>query len=104
MLFINYALIFMIVISAVAYFYFKTKQFRSELPIRKKWYKAKAGVALSIFIIVFGLNIFVIYSDAVGFVIAIAFVALGLWMATNQYKRVRHEGKFVVEEYELNKI
>ena len=46
---LNYLFVAGIILSFVAYFYYKTKQFRSTLPIRKKWYTAKAGVALAYF-------------------------------------------------------
>ncbi|MBD8026235.1 YtpI family protein [Ureibacillus sp. Re31] len=100
---LNYIFVFFIVVSFVAYFYYKTRQFRSTLPIRKKWYKAKAGVALGIFIMVFGLNTCIIYPTLVGFIIAAVFILVGFMEAFSSYKRVRHEGQFVEEEYELNK-
>lgn len=99
----NIIFVFFIVISFVAYFYYKTKEFRSTLPIRKKWYKAKAGLALGIFVIIFGLNTCVVYPTLVGFLIAAVFILIGAVKAYSSYKRVRHEGKFVKEEYELNK-
>jgi amino acid transporter len=102
MLFINIALIFCIVISAVAYLFFKTKQFRTDLPIRKKWYKAKAGIALGSFLLVFGLNAGIRFQDAVGAIVAIAFFVIGSIVISGQLKRAKHEGKFVMEEYELN--
>ena len=103
MQFINYALFVVIIISAVAYFYNKTKQFRSKLPIRAKWYKAKAGVTLGIFITAFGLNTPIISPDVVGFIIGGIFLIIGISLIFNQSKRANHEGKFVVEEYDLNK-
>lgn len=103
MLFLNYALIFVIIVTAVAYFFFKTKQFRTTLPIRKKWYKAKAGVALGCFILAFGLNTCVLYPDAVGLIVGALFIFLGFLLVSGQLKRVRHEGKYILEEYELNK-
>lgn len=100
---LNYIFVFFIVVSFVAYFYYKTRQFRSTLSIRKKWYKAKAGVALGLFIMVFGLNTCIIYPTLVGFMIAAVFILVGFMEAFASYKRVRHEGQFVKEEYELNK-
>lgn len=100
---LNLVFVFFIVVSIVFYFYYKTKQFRSTLPIRKKWYTAKAGVALGIFIIAFGLNATIIYPTSVGYAVAAVFVIVGAALAYNNYKRVRHEGQYVHEEYELNK-
>lgn len=103
MVFLNFFLVACIVISIVFYFYFKTKQFRSTLPIRKKWYTAKAGVALSIFLALFGINATIIYPDWLGILVAIVFVIVGAGLGFNSFKRMQHEGKFVQQEYELNK-
>ena len=99
----NLIFVFFIVVSFVAYFYYKTKEFRSTLPIRKKWYNAKAGLALGIFVIVFGINTCIVYPSLVGFLIAAVFILIGAVKAFSSYKRVRHEGQYVKEEYELNK-
>lgn len=100
---LNLILVCLIVITFVFYFYYKTKQFRSTLPIRKKWYKAKAGVALGIFLILFALNATVLYPTFVGFGVAAVFFILGMGLAVNEFKRARHEGQYIQEEYELNK-
>lgn len=100
---LNYIFVILIVLSFAAYFYYKTKQFRSTLPIRKKWYKAKAGIALGAFIIAFGLNTCIVYPTLVGFAIAAVFIVVGFMEAYSNFKRARHEGRFVQEEYELNK-
>lgn len=99
----NIFFLFFIIVSFAAYLYNKAKEFRSTLPIQKKWYKAKAGVALGIFVIVFGLNTCVVNPTVVGFLIAAVFILIGGLKAFSSYKRVRHEGQFVKEEYELNK-
>ena len=103
MIVLNFALVACIVFSIVFYFYFKTKQFRSTLPIRRKWYTAKSRVALSAFIIFFGLNAMILYPDLVGYIVAIVFVVIGAGLGVNNYKWMRHEGRFIHEEYELNK-
>ena len=103
MIFLNFFLVACIVISFVFYFYFKTKQFRSTLPIRKKWYTAKASVALGIFLVLFGINATIIYPDWLGIFVAIVFVIIGAGLSFTSFKRMQHEGKFVQQEYELNK-
>lgn len=100
---LNKLLVVLIIVSFIAYFYYKTKQFRTTLPIQKKWYKAKAGVALGLFVIMFGLNTFVIQDSLAGYLVGIVFVIVGFMEAYYSFKRVKHEGKFVQEEYELNK-
>lgn len=100
---LNFILVACIVVSFAVYFYYKTKQFRSTLPIRKKWYKAKSNVALGVFIIMFGLNATIIYPTVIGFTVAAVFFVVGMGLAVNHFKRARHEGKYIHEEYELNK-
>ena len=99
---LNYLFVAGIILSFVAYFYYKTKQFRSTLPIRKKWYTAKAGVAIGIFLIFFGLNATIIYPTIVGYIVAAVFILLGIGQASNHYKRAKKKKKYVQEEYELN--
>ena len=100
---LNYLFVAGIILSFVAYFYYKTKPFRSTLPKKKKWYTAKAGVAIGIFLIFFGLNATIIYPTAVGYIVAAVFILFGVGQSLNHYKRARHEGQYVQEEYELNK-
>lgn len=99
----NLICVALIVLAIVAYLYYKTKQFRSTLPIRRKWYKAKAGVALGLFLIFFGINAIAIHQSLVSIIVAIIFFLVGAFEAYNNFKRAQHEGKFVQEEYELNK-
>jgi len=100
---LNAIFVTLIIASFAAYFYYKTKQFRSTLPIQKKWYKAKAGIALGLFVVFFGLNTFVVQNSTLGYVVGAIFIIVGLMEAYNSYKRAKHEGKFVQQEYELNK-
>lgn len=103
MIYLNLIFVIAIIFSIVSYFYFKTKQFRSTLPIRKKWYAAKAGVALGVFLIFFSCNALILYPDLVGYIVAAVFAIFGIGQGVNNFKRMRHEGKFILEEYELNK-
>lgn len=100
---INLIFVVFIVFSFVAYFYFKTKQFRSALPIAKKWYQSKAGVALGIFISIFGLNQAYLFQTTTTFIIVGIFLLFGIAVTFDNIKKTRHYGKFVQEEYELNK-
>lgn len=99
---LNFLFVAGIIVSFIAYFYYKTKQFRTILPIRKKWNKAKAGVALGIFMTFVGLNITIIYSTTIGFIVAALFIVVGMGYAINNFKRVQHEGRYVAEELSLN--
>lgn len=98
----NSLLVIAIVISIVWYFYFKTRQFRTDLPIRKKWYAAKASSCLGAFVFLFGLNYVFLFPETLTYVIAGIFMALGGYMAVFNYKASKHYGKYVQEEFELN--
>lgn len=99
----NIIFVFFIVLSFVAYFYFKTKQFRSTLPIRKNWYKSKAGIALGAFIAIFGVNQAFLFPSTTTFIIVAIFILLGIAVLIDNTKKMRHYGQFIREEYELNK-
>lgn len=100
---LNALFIVLIICSIMAYFYFKTKQFRSTLPIQTKWYKAKAGVALGLFVVFFGFNTFILFNTLAAYLVGVIFVIVGFMEAFYSFKRAKHEGKFVQQEYELNK-
>lgn len=101
---LNLVLVACIIILFAVFFYYKTKQFRATLPIRKKWYKAKAGVTFGIFIIIFGINAVVRYEGTtVSILVGAIFVLYGALQTMTHFKHMRHEGQYVKEEYELNK-
>ncbi|MBK3493584.1 YtpI family protein [Viridibacillus sp. YIM B01967] len=100
---LNVILAILIAITVVFYFYLKTKQFRSTLPIRKNWYASRSGVALGGLLIFFGINQIIMYHTILTYVISTVLILFGLFTAVNYNKRVRHYGQFVEEEYNLNK-
>ncbi|MEY9975062.1 YtpI family protein [Lysinibacillus sp. RC79] len=99
---INLIFVFAIIISFVFYFYFKTKQFRSLLPIAKNWYKSKANVSLGAFILLFALNQAYLFPGLYTFIIVAILVVLGIFVMIENSKKVRHYGQFVEEEYRIN--
>ncbi|MFF2755186.1 YtpI family protein [Psychrobacillus sp. NPDC058041] len=100
---LNGIFILAIVVSFVWYFYFKTKQFRTTLPIRKKWFSAKASVCLGAFLLFFGLNFLIVFPSSVTYVISALFILLGGYFMYYNYKVFKHYGQFVEEELSLNK-
>ncbi|MGA3601553.1 YtpI family protein [Lysinibacillus agricola] len=99
---LNLIFVFAIIISFVIYFYFKTKQFRSPLPIAKNWYKSKANVSFGVFILVFGVNQAYLFPGIYTFIIVAILVVLGIFVITENIKKTRHYGKFVEEEFRIN--
>ncbi|MFD1927142.1 YtpI family protein [Sporosarcina siberiensis] len=100
----NLIFVFFIIVSAVFYLYFKTRQFRTTymLPIRKKMYAGMAGASLGVLLISFGLNQFTLDVGITRYIIAAVFIPLGLYVSVNNYRRYKHYNRFVVEEAELN--
>ncbi|WP_422122962.1 YtpI family protein [Planococcus sp. X10-3] len=95
--------VLLIILSGVFYFYYKTKQFRATLPIRKKWYASTASVFLGSFIMFFGINQLFRFSGAVTYIIAGIFIVLGIALIVYNYKATKHYHQFVAEETRLNK-
>lgn len=100
---LNIILAFLIIITFVFYLYFKTKQFRTALPIRKKWYANRAGIALGILLILFGINQIILYHTLLTYVVCAIMIIFGLFACFNYNKRVRHYAQYITEEEELNK-
>ena len=68
---INFIIVFLIIASAVLYFYFKTRQFRTRqvFPIRKKMYASMAGAALGGLLLFFGVNQLILFDGITTYVI-----------------------------------
>ncbi|MDM5249747.1 MULTISPECIES: YtpI family protein [unclassified Lysinibacillus] len=100
---LNLIFVFAIIISFAIYFYFKTKQFRSSLPIAKNWYKSKANVCFGLFILLFGLNQAYLFPGLYTFIIVAILVILGIFVIIENIKKARHYGQFVEEEFRINR-
>lgn len=92
----------LIVLSLVAYLYYKTKQFRTALPIRRKWYSSIASLALGSFVLFFGINQIFLFQTMLTYIIAGIFIILGGALIFYNYKAAKHYHSFVEEEAELN--
>lgn len=100
---INALFVVLIVLSFVLYFYFKTKQFRSELPIAKKWYANRALVALGSLLFFFGINQISLFPSTLTYVISGVLILIGLYTMIYYFRVAKHYGQFVEEEFHLNK-
>nr|WP_106533925.1 YtpI family protein [Planomicrobium soli] len=85
------------------YFYYKTKQFRTSLPIRKKWYASMASIALGSFVLFFGINQLLLFQTVVTYIIAGIFIILGAGLIVYNSKAAKHYRSFLDEEARLNK-
>ncbi|GKV69574.1 hypothetical protein NCCP2716_20720 [Sporosarcina sp. NCCP-2716] len=101
---VNFILVFLIIASAVFYFYFKTRQFRTSqvFPIRKKMFASKAGMFLGIMLVVFGVNQLLLFDGAITYAVVAVFVVLGGYVSIFNWRAMKHYNRFVDEETELN--
>ncbi|MCH4827005.1 MAG: YtpI family protein [Planococcus sp. (in: firmicutes)] len=96
--------VILIILSFVVYFYNKTKQFRTRtvLPIRKKWYAARASMALGSFVTFFGINQLFVFQSILTYIISSVFIILGLALVYYNFKASKHYHAFLEEEADLN--
>jgi amino acid transporter len=93
-------LVFFIILSLVLYFFYKTKYFRSQKPVEKKWLAAKSSIALGVFVGLFGINQLFLFSTTVTYIVSSIFIIIGFLSAINGFKRYRYYLPFVEKEAE----
>ncbi|MHA6260663.1 YtpI family protein [Sporosarcina sp. CAU 1771] len=100
----NLFLVFVVIASAVFYFYFKLRQFRTTrvLPIRKKMYASMAGIYLGTLLIFFGLNQFTLDIGITRYIIAAIFIPIGVYVSIFNYRASKHYKQFIEEEARIN--
>lgn len=97
-------LVFLIIMSAVAYLYFKTKQIRTPRPVEKAWQKSRAGMALGIGMGLIGLNTLFLFNFELAtdliftYIIALIFIIIGFSSAWARYKVYKHYTPLLAEE------
>ncbi|MBM7578933.1 YtpI family protein [Jeotgalibacillus terrae] len=97
-------LVFLIIMSGVAYLYFKTKQIRTPRPAEKAWQKSRAGMALGALMGLVGLNTFFLFNFEIAtnliftYIIALLFIIIGFSSAWIRYKAVKHFTPLMEEE------
>ncbi|MBU8905170.1 YtpI family protein [Desertibacillus haloalkaliphilus] len=90
----------LIVFSAVFFFFYKIKHWRSKAPVEKRWLQTKANMALGSFLVAFGLNLLVYTRGTIDIVIGSIFTLLGLANVILGYKAYRHYLPQVIAEAE----
>jgi amino acid transporter len=97
-------LVFFIVILFVFYVFYKTKYFRSNRPVEKKWIAAKSNIALGLFVALFGVNhLLFISQTTVTVVVSIVFMIYGGVFTFVGIKKYKHYLPFAAEEAESMK-
>jgi len=99
---LNLIITALIIFAAVAYLYFKTKQFRTALQAEQQYHRSSASVALGAFIMLFGANQLFLFSGVITYVVATVFILLGLYVLVYNIKARNHYAGFLEEERRLN--
>jgi 4-hydroxybenzoate polyprenyltransferase len=90
-----------IVISFAFYLFYKTKYFRSNRLVEKKWLSAKSTIALGLFVCLFGINHLLFISEiAITFIISVIFIIYGSIYAWIGFKKYKHYLPFAIQEAE----
>jgi hypothetical protein len=94
-----FILVVLIIVLFAFYLFYKTKYFRSNRQVEKKWISAKSNIALGLFVCLFGINSFFIHSDsAVTYIIAAIFTIYGAVFSWVGFKKYKHYLPFAIEE------
>lgn len=94
-------LVILIVVLFAFYLFYKTKYFRCNRPVEKKWLSAKSSIALGLFVLFFGLNhLLFISQSTVSYIVDAIFLLYGgvfTWVGIKKYK---HYLPFAIKEAE----
>lgn len=94
-------LVILIVILFAFYLFYKTKYFRSNRPVEKKWLSAKSSIALGLFVCFFGINHLIFISQStVTYIVAAIFTIYGAFFSWVGFKKYKHYLPFAIEEAE----
>ena len=83
-------LVIFIMISLAFYIFYKTKYFRSKLPIEKKWISSKSSISLGSFVTLFGINQLFLFQSTVTYIVAAAFIIIGLLSIFSGFKAYKY--------------
>jgi hypothetical protein len=94
-----FVLVGLIVVLFAFYLFYKTKYFRSNRQVEKKWLSAKSNIALGLFVCLFGINHLIFISEtATSYLIASIFILYGAIFSWIGFKKYKHYLPFAIEE------
>jgi Ca2+/Na+ antiporter len=91
----------LIVLLFALYLFYKTKYFRSNRPVEKKWLSAKSTIALGLFVFLFGINSIFISQTTLTWIVAALFMCIGGLNVWSGFKQYKHYLPFAIEESEM---
>ncbi|MBT2623913.1 hypothetical protein GXP75_11020 [Bacillus sp. HU-1818] len=81
--------VFLIVLSACFYVYFKVKGVRAKRPLEKEFFSAKSSMSLGSLVLFYGINQMILFYSVLTLVIGGIFILVGagsLWAGYKAYK------------------
>ncbi|WP_251549565.1 YtpI family protein [Neobacillus muris] len=97
-----FVFVLLIAFSFAFYLFYKTKYFRSNRPVEKKWLSAKSNIALGLFVCLFGINHLLFISEsAVSYLVAAIFILYGAYFSWAGVKKYKHYHPFAIEEAKM---
>ena len=93
-------LVFLIVMSFSFFIYYKTKYFRSKLPMQRAYLTSKSSISLGIFVALFGLNQLFLFDMTVTYIVAAIFIIVGGSSVYGGIKMYKHYAPLAEEEYQ----
>lgn len=96
-------LVFCIIVTFMFYLFYKTKYFRTNRPMEKRWLAGKSAIALGLFVALFGLNQFFLDISAVRIIVGGLFMLTGGASIYNGVRQYKHFLPLAIEEAEAFK-
>ncbi|MFF2450495.1 YtpI family protein [Neobacillus sp. NPDC058068] len=94
-----FVFVVLIAILFAFYLFYKTKYFRSNRHVEKKWLSAKANIALGLFVLLFGINHLLFISEStMTYLVASIFIIYGAVFSWIGFKKYKHYLPFAIEE------
>ena len=92
--------VFLIVMSFSFFIYYKTKYFRTKLPMQRAYLTGKSSISLGLFVALFGINQLFLFHTTVTYIIAAIFIIIGGLSVYGGLKMYKHYAPLAEEEYQ----
>ena len=92
--------VFLIVTSFSFFLYYKTKYFRTKLPMQRAYLTSKSSVSLGTFVALFGVNQLFLFDTTVTYIVAAVFIIIGGMSVYNGIKMYKYYAPLAKEEYQ----
>jgi hypothetical protein len=92
--------VFLIVMSFSFFIYYKTKYFRTKLPMQRAYLSGKSSISLGVFVALFGLNQLFLFHTTVTYIVAAIFILVGGWSIYGGVRMYKYYAPLAEEEYQ----